>query len=86
MKTPNANGVAWLLGQHKKEMGIAAVDEIVIFSAIDPKTQDASWCLYFHIKLVDDSDEDIDEDESDDADDSEDSDDDDGPETRTGGV
>ena len=43
MNTPNANGVAWLLGQHKTDLGVKVVGEIRVFSVRK------FWCMYFHV-------------------------------------
>ncbi|PPJ50402.1 hypothetical protein CBER1_06970 [Cercospora berteroae] len=47
----NAQGVAWLLGQHKHALGVKTVDRVNIFNcpAPDGKPQ---WCVYLHIVPV----------------------------------
>ena len=47
MSTPNAGGIAWLLGQHKAQLGIRVVDEVGIFSTGKPGGEVPN--LYFHI-------------------------------------
>ncbi|KAM3422553.1 hypothetical protein BST61_g49 [Cercospora zeina] len=47
----NAQGVAWLLGQHKEAMGRKTVAQVNIFNcpALDGEAQ---WCVYLHIVPV----------------------------------
>lgn len=44
--TPNGNGVAWLLGQHKKQLGVKYVDQINIFGC---DGDGHAWCIRFHV-------------------------------------
>ncbi|KAF2216144.1 hypothetical protein CERZMDRAFT_93444 [Cercospora zeae-maydis SCOH1-5] len=47
----NAQGVAWLLGQHKRALGVKTVDRVNIFNCPAENGQ-PQWCVYMHIVPV----------------------------------
>lgn len=46
--TPNGNGIAWFLGQHKGELGHKIIDAVNVFRC-RPVNESQQWCLYFHV-------------------------------------
>ncbi|KAI5368086.1 hypothetical protein Slin15195_G032200 [Septoria linicola] len=50
--SPNGNGIAWLVAQHKAEIGMKLIDQVNIFNCGSAKPK---WCLYFHLSDAPDS-------------------------------
>ncbi|KJX97940.1 hypothetical protein TI39_contig452g00018 [Zymoseptoria brevis] len=51
LSLPNGRGLAWLLAQHKVQLGIKVVDRVNIFSCpgIYGGEEAPQWCLYLHV-------------------------------------
>ncbi|KAF2167265.1 hypothetical protein M409DRAFT_22692 [Zasmidium cellare ATCC 36951] len=51
LSTANGKGVAYLLGTHKSQMGIRAIDRVNIFNCpgLYGGEEGPQWCLYLHV-------------------------------------